>query len=58
MSRELGHLDLQPTPALDNAIAEAIALAERIMAKIDARSAGKPPEQRMTSNANYPWKAR
>ena len=49
-------MDAQPTPALDNAIAETITLAERIMAKIDSRSA-TPPHQNMTSSANYPWKS-
>ena len=30
VARKMGQLDAQPTPALDNAIAEAITLAERI----------------------------
>jgi outer membrane murein-binding lipoprotein Lpp len=36
-----------------------ITLAERIMAKIDNRSAAaRPPDQSMNSNGNYPWKTR
>jgi len=57
IARKLGQLDAQPTPALDNAISEPISLAERIMQKIDSRSAATPPTQSMTSSANYPWKS-
>ena len=50
-------LDGKPSPALDGAIADAITLAERIMQRIDSRSARpNPPDQSMTSSAGYPWK--
>ena len=58
IARKLGDMDAQPTPALEGAISDAITLAERIMARIDARAAAKPPDQRMTSNEGYPWKSR
>ena len=59
VARKLGQLDAQPTPALDNAIAEAITLAESIMQKIDNRAGpSQPPNQSMTSSAGYPWKSR
>ena len=54
----------KPQGAIDNAIAEAITLAERILQNIDARAvtAGRatvrPPDQSMTSSAGYPWKNR
>jgi hypothetical protein len=36
-ARKLGYWDGRPFPALESAIADAIATAERIMAKIDSR---------------------
>ncbi len=47
----------RPSPALDAAISDAIALAERIMQRIDNRwRAAAPPDQSMTSSVGYPWK--
>jgi hypothetical protein len=44
---------------MDAAIANAISLAERIMQRIDSRCDPiTPPNQSMTSSANYPWKSR
>jgi hypothetical protein len=57
VSRKFAQLGAQSSPALEAAISDAIVTAERIMQKIDSRSAG-PPNQQMTSNANYPWKSR
>ena len=57
MARKLsGEIDAR-SPLMDNAIGDAITLAERIMRKIDQRFA-TPPDQHMTSNADYPWKSR
>jgi hypothetical protein len=36
-ARKLAHWDGRPSPALESAIADAITIAERIMARIDAR---------------------
>lgn len=52
VARKLGQLDAQPTPALENTISEAIALADKIMRKIDQLFA-TPPDQRMTSGVAY-----
>ena len=48
LARKLNQLDAKPSPALDAAIADAIALAEKIMMKIDSRSAIQPA-QRMSN---------
>lgn len=59
VSGRWAELEGKPSPTLDTAIANAISLAEKIMQKIDTRSAGpRPPDQRMTSSADYPWKGR
>ena len=59
VSRRYAQLEGKPSPALDAAIVDAIALAERILQKIDIRSAAAaPPTQSMTSSADYPWKGR
>ena len=60
VARKWAQLEGKPSSALDAAIAEAISLAETIMARIDARSAapGPSPTQSMTSSAGYPWKNR
>ncbi len=57
VARKWDQLGGRPSPALDAAITDAVALAEKIMQRIDARTAA-PPTQRMTSNAGYPWKGR
>jgi len=45
-AKRIDQVGVRPSPALDNAIAEAIPLAEWIMAKIDSRSApSRPPDQ-------------
>ena len=45
MARKWDQLGARPSPALDAAITDAISLAERIMARIDSRSAPpRPPE--------------
>jgi hypothetical protein len=44
-------------PAFQAAISDAVVMAEKIMQKIDSQSA-TPPNQSMTSNANYPWRNR
>jgi hypothetical protein len=36
-ARKLAHWDGRPSPALESAIADAITIAERIMARIDSR---------------------
>jgi gamma-glutamylcysteine synthetase len=36
-ARKLGNWDGRPSPALESAIADAITIAERIMARIDSR---------------------
>jgi len=36
-ARRLAHWDGRPSPALESAIADAITIAERIMARIDSR---------------------
>jgi len=36
-ARKLAHWDGRPSPALESAIADAIIIAERIMARIDGR---------------------
>lgn len=61
VSRRYAQLEGKPSPALEAAIADAIALAEKIMHRIDARFAAvarTSPDQSMTSSANYPWKNR
>jgi len=59
VSRKWAQLEGKPSPALDSAIADAISLAERIMQKIDNRTANPhPPNQSMTSAAGYLWKSR
>ena len=58
VSRKWAQLEGKPSAALDAAIADAISLAERIMQKIDNRTANSPPpSQSMTSSAGYPWKS-
>jgi hypothetical protein len=57
VSRKFAQLGPQSSPALEAAISDAVVMAEKIMQKIDSRSAG-PPNQQMTSNAGYPWKGR
>lgn len=56
VSRKFAELGGKPSPALESAIADAITMAERIMQRIDARSKPSPPDQAMTTTANYPWK--
>jgi len=58
LARKLAQFDGKSSPALANVIAEAITLAERIMQKVDNRSAGTPPTQNMTSSAGYPWSSK
>jgi len=63
VARHYDQLRGKPQGAVDNAIAEAIALAERILQSIDnraaaGRAAARPPDQFMTSSADYPWKSR
>jgi hypothetical protein len=60
VARDYAQLKGKPSPALDAAISDAISLAEKIMQKIDARwrTPTNPPNQSMTSNADYPWKSR
>ena len=57
VSRKFAQLGPQSSPALEAAIADAVAVAEKILQRIGHRSAG-PPDQTMTSNANYLWKTR
>ena len=52
VSPKFAQLGPQSSPTLEAAIADAIVMAEKIMQKIDRRSA-VPPDQSMTSNANY-----
>jgi gamma-glutamylcysteine synthetase len=40
-ARKLAHWDGRPSPALESAIADAITIAERIMARIDSRWASQ-----------------
>jgi len=40
-ARRLAHWDGRPSPALESAIADAITIAERIMARIDSRWASQ-----------------
>ena len=48
-ARRLAHWDGRPSPAVETAIADAIALAERILGRIDARwPARKHEEARFT----------
>jgi len=42
-ARKLANWDGRPSPALECAISDAIALAERILSKIDAKWAGQQP---------------
>lgn len=56
VARKCAQLEGKMSPALDAAIADAISVAERMMHKIDNRSANPPPTQSMTSSAGYPWK--
>jgi len=64
VARHYDQLRGKPQGAVDNAIAEAITLAERILQSIDSRAAAagraaaRPPDQFMTSSADYPWKSR
>jgi hypothetical protein len=60
VARDYAQLKGKPSPALDAAISDAISLAEKIMQRIDARwsTPRQPPNQSMTSNADYPWKGR
>lgn len=57
VARKASELDVA-SPALNDAMDDAITLAERMMRRIDYRLAmpvaPKPPDQRMTSNAEYP----
>jgi len=57
VSRKFAQLGPPSSPALEAAISDAVLMAERIMQKIDSRSA-VPPNQSMTSNANYPFNTR
>ena len=56
VARKLGDIDVK-SPVMDNAIADAITPGERVLWKIDNR-APRPPDQRMTSNLDYPWKTK
>jgi hypothetical protein len=58
VARKYAQLEGRPSPVLDAAIADAVTMAERIMRKIDSLWPGKtqPPNQSMTSAADYPWK--
>lgn len=59
VARKLTQLEGKPSGALDAAIADSIALAERILRRIDVQChAGRPPDQSMTSTQDYPWKTR
>jgi hypothetical protein len=57
VSRKFVQSGPQSSPALEAAISDAVVMAEKIMQKIDSCAAA-PPNQSMTSNANYPWKSR
>jgi hypothetical protein len=56
VARKYDQLDGRPCPALDSAITDAVAMAERIMRRIDNLSPPTPPTQSMNSSAKYPWK--
>jgi hypothetical protein len=56
VSAKLPNIDNLRSPAMEGAIADAITLAERIMQRIDGKFRPQPPDQHMTSTANYPWK--
>jgi hypothetical protein len=62
VARDYAQLKGKPSPALDSAISDAISLVEKMMQRIDARFRSSPPagppNQSMTSNADYPWKSR
>jgi hypothetical protein len=60
VARDYAQLKGKPSPALESAISDAISLAEKIMQRIDARwrTPSQPPNQSMTSTADYPWKRR
>lgn len=45
-ARKLSDWDGRPSPAFEAAVANAIAIAERIMSRIDARWPVKQPSQR------------
>lgn len=58
VARKLAQLEGKPPAALDNAISEAIGLAERILRRLDSQwDPVKASSQRMTSNKDYPWKS-
>jgi hypothetical protein len=56
VSRKFAELGGKSSPALEYAIGDAILMAEKIMARIDSRSAPSPPSQSMNSFSNYPRK--
>jgi hypothetical protein len=58
VSRKFAELGGKSSPALEYAIADAISMAEKMMARIDSRSAPSPLSQSMDSSSNYPWKGR
>lgn len=58
LARKWSQLEGNPSAVVDGAIAESIALAERILQKIDSHwDPAKASSQRMTSNKDYPWKS-
>jgi hypothetical protein len=57
VARKFDQLEGRPCPALDSAITDAVAMAERIMRRIDNMSPQTPPSESITSPANYPWKS-
>ena len=58
LARKWGQLEGRPGAVVDAAIAESIALAERILQKIDSHGdPAKTSSQRMTSSKDYPWKS-
>ena len=58
LARKWSQLEGRPSAAVDDAIAESIALAERILRRIDSQwDPVKASNQRMTSNKDYPWKS-
>jgi hypothetical protein len=55
-SRKFSELGGKPSPVLDAAIGDAIVMAEKILARIDAKYHAQ--SQSMDSSAAYPWKNR
>jgi hypothetical protein len=59
LARKWSQLEGRPVAVVDAAITESIALAERILQKIDTQwDPAKASSQRMTSNQDYPWKTK